>query len=185
MSYHRLTKVIKPHLRWEKIKLLVFDCDGVLTDGRIVYDNDGGESKNFHAQDGMGFLLLRKAEIKSAVITGRNSQILQRRCEDLKIDLLFQGIAHKLQCLKELLKELRLDFSNVLYMGDDWNDLPSMNSAAYSVCPCDAPEKLRELVDHVTAKPGGRGGVRECIDFVLENKGLYEQAVQAYLEQIS
>lgn len=184
MRDKRLSKVKKPLVRWDKIKLLVFDCDGVLTDGGIIYDGDGVESKNFFAQDGMGFLLLRHTDISVAVITGRNSSILQRRCEDLKISHLYQGVANKLQCLRGLLKELDLDFSNVLYMGDDWNDLLVMINSAVSVCPSDAPERIRGLVDIVTVQPGGRGAVRECIDFVLEKKDLYEQAVQAYLDQI-
>jgi 3-deoxy-D-manno-octulosonate 8-phosphate phosphatase (KDO 8-P phosphatase) len=184
MSYRKLTKIKKSLIRWDKIKLLVFDCDGVLTDGRIIYDSGGVESKNFHAQDGMGFMLLRQTEVQVAVITGRRSELLQRRCEDLKINHLFQGEANKLQCLTEFLQQLGFDFSNVLYMGDDWNDLLVMNNSAFSVCPADAPEKIRGLVDHVTTKAGGRGAVRECIDFVLAKKGLYEQAVQAYLDKI-
>ncbi|MBW6514573.1 MAG: HAD hydrolase family protein [Candidatus Syntrophosphaera sp.] len=184
MSFKKIIKPQKPLVRWDKIKLLVFDCDGVLTDGRIIYDSAGNETKNFDAHDGMGFILLRQTDIKTAIITGRNSSILQRRCEDLKVDYLFQGVADKLTCLKQLLDKLKLDFSNVLYMGDDWNDLGAMFSAAVSVCPADALANFRELADHVTVSSGGHGAVRECIEYVFENKGIYDQALQAYLKQL-
>lgn len=183
MILKKISKPNRPILVWERIKLLVFDCDGVLTDGRIIYDSAGNEAKNFDAHDGMGFLLLRQTSILSAVITGRNSSLLERRCKDLKIGHLYQGVSDKLQCLTRLLEELQLDFANVLYMGDDWNDLQAMFNAAISVCPADAPSNIRQLADHVTTLPGGRGAVRECIEYVLHNQGIYEQAVLSYLNQ--
>ncbi len=184
MSFNKLAKPTKPLLRWEKIKLLIFDCDGVLTDGRIIYDSAGNESKNFDAHDGMGFMLLWGTDIQTAVITGRNSPVLQRRCEDLKIDHLFQGVKHKLTKASELLRQLGLDFDSVLFMGDDWNDLPLMFKAAVSVCPSDAMQGVKALSDLVTEHPGGRGAVRECIEHVLTSKGIYDQALLKYLDQI-
>lgn len=185
MSFNKLAKPAKPLLRWEKIKLLIFDCDGVLTDGRIIYDSAGNESKNFDAHDGMGFMLLRQTDVQTAVITGRNSPVLQRRCDDLKINHVFQGVQHKLQTATQLLLELGLDFDSVLFMGDDWNDLPLMFKAAISVCPADAMEGVKALSDLVTDHRGGRGAVRECIEYVLTSKGIYDQAVLKYLDQIS
>lgn len=185
MSFNKIAKPNKPLLRWEKIKLLIFDCDGVLTDGRIIYDSAGNESKNFDAHDGMGFLLLRHTDIQTAVITGRNSPVLQRRCDDLKINHLFQGIQNKLDQANQLLQELNLTFDNVLMMGDDWNDVPLMFKAAVSVCPADAPEAVKELCDIVMKNHGGRGAVRECIDLVLNNQRKYDQAVIKYVEEIT
>ena len=185
MSFNKLAKPHKPLLRWEKIQLLIFDCDGVLTDGRIIYDSAGNESKNFDAHDGMGFMLLRQTDVKTAVITGRNSPVLQRRCDDLKIDYVFQGIQNKLAKAGELLQELGLGFDSVLFMGDDWNDLPIMFKAAVSVCPADSMEGVKALSDLVTKHPGGRGAVRECIELVLTGKGIHEQALLKYLAQIS
>lgn len=185
MSFRKIEKPNKKLMKWEYIKLLIFDCDGVLTDGRIIYDSAGNESKNFDARDGMGFLLLRQTDLLSAVVTGRNSPVLQRRCEDLRINYVFQGVGNKLQKLEELLKELNLAFENVLFMGDDWNDIPVMFRAAISVCPSDAFPDIRRLTDYVTKQPGGRGAVRECIEYVLNNKRIYELAVQKYLETIS
>jgi len=185
MSFSKLAKPHKPLLRWERIKLLIFDCDGVLTDGRIIYDSAGNESKNFDAHDGMGFLLLRQTDIQTAVITGRSSPVLQRRCDDLKINHLFQGIQNKLEKATQLLRELQLNFDNVLVMGDDWNDVPLMFKAAVSVCPADAPEGVKEICDIVTKKHGGRGAARECIELVLNHKKKYEPALVKYVEQIS
>ena len=183
--FKKLQKPYKPRVNWDKLSLMIFDCDGVLTDGRIIYGCDGEELKNFDAHDGMGFMLLRFSGVKTAVITGRSSAALERRCQDLKIDYVFQGVGNKLAKTKELLAELKLEFSNVLYMGDDWNDIPVMFSAAVSVCPSDAGRDIKPLADYVMLAPGGRGAVRECIELVLNNKTIYEQAVADYLAKIS
>ncbi|MCB5225035.1 MAG: HAD hydrolase family protein [Candidatus Cloacimonadaceae bacterium] len=185
MSYEKLVKPTKAMVYWEKIKLLAFDCDGVLTDGRIIYDSAGGESKNFSAQDGLGFMLLWGTDIQTAVITGRESDLLKRRCQDLRISHLFQKIPNKLQIAQGLLKELGLGFNNMLFMGDDWNDIPLMNRAAVSVCPANAPESVKALCDVVTKAKGGHGAVRECIEYVLTRKGIFEEAVLKYLARLS
>ncbi len=185
MSYRKIEKPYKTILKWHNIKMLVFDFDGVLTDGRIIYDSSGSESKNFDAHDGMGFLILRQTDLISVVITGRNSNVVQRRCEDLGINYVFQGVHNKLERISQLLEELKLSFENVLYMGDDWNDIPVMFKAALSVCPADAEPEIKSLVDHVTKHDGGRGAARECIEYVLTHKGMYEQAVVAYINTIS
>lgn len=185
MSHDKLVKPTKALVRWEKIKLLAFDCDGVLTDGRIIYDSAGIESKNFSAQDGLGFMLLWDTDVQTAVITGRESNLLARRCKDLRIPHLFQKIPNKLKVAQSLLKELGLDFSNMLFMGDDWNDIPLMNRAAVSVCPANAPDSVKALCDVVTKANGGHGAVRECIEYVLLHKGIFEEAVLKYLARIS
>jgi 3-deoxy-D-manno-octulosonate 8-phosphate phosphatase (KDO 8-P phosphatase) len=185
LSFKKIEKPYKPLLKWEKIRLLAFDCDGVLTDGRIIYDSEGKERKNFDARDGMGFLLLRQTDLIPSIITGRVSPALERRSVDLKIEHLYQGVANKLARTQELLAELKLDFENLLFMGDDWNDIPVMFRAAISVCPADAFPDIQRLSDHITTRPGGRGAVRECIEYVLANKRIHDPAVQSYLDQIS
>lgn len=184
-SFENIKKPEKAPVDWEKIRLLIFDCDGVLTDGRIIYGCEGEELKNFNALDGMGFMLLRDLGIRTAVITGRRSAALQRRCEDLKIDFLYQGIANKRLQTQDLLSQLGLSWENVLFMGDDWNDIPAMFAAAVSVAPCNAPKDVAALADFVMSGHGGFGAVRKCIEMVLKGKGLYEQAVLAYLARIS
>lgn len=181
----KITKPVKAAVNWENIKLLAFDCDGVLTEGGIIYGNEGQELKDFDARDGMGFMLLRYTGVQVAIITGRTSEALSRRCKDLKIEHVYQQIPNKLKQAKELLDTLGLGFENMLFMGDDWNDFPLMSAAAVSVCPCDAAEEITHLVDYVTQAKGGKGAVRECIEMVLKKCGIYEQAIQDYLDRIS
>ena len=185
MTYQKIEKPSKPKLIWDKIKLLVLDCDGVLTDGRIIYGCGGEEMKNFDAHDGMGFLLMRHTIVQAAVITGRQSAALERRCADLGIKHLYQGVPNKLQVLGDMLKELQLNWDNVVYIGDDWNDIPCMFRCAASICPSDAMPDIRKLCDIVLQSPGGRGAVREGIEMILKHKGIYEQAVVAYLAERS
>lgn len=182
---NKIQKVYKRPVQWHKIRLLVLDCDGVLTDGRIIYAGDQLELKHFDAHDGMGFIILRHTDVEVAVITGRSSEALTKRCSDLKIRHLYQGVAHKLHKLEELLSELGLSWEAVAYMGDDWNDIPVMRKAAISAAPADAMEEIRELADFVTTASGGRGAVREFINYILTKQGRYEKAVEAYLQEIS
>lgn len=180
--------MIRPNKRpvnWPQIKLMVLDCDGVLTDGRIIYGNGGLDLKQFDASDGMGMMLLRQIELTVAVVSGRKSDALAQRCRDLKIPHLRQGIACKLPCVNELLEELGLEYDNMIYMGDDWNDVACMRRAALSVAPQNAHPEIHKVADMVTQRSGGRGAVRELIDFVLSKKGLYERAISGYLESVS
>ncbi len=180
--------LVRPNKRpvnWAQIKLMILDCDGVLTDGRIIYGNDNLDLKQFDAADGMGMMLLSKIDLEVAVVSGRKSDALKQRCVDLKIRHLHQGVGHKLDCVSRLLEELDLDFDNVIYMGDDWNDVPCMRRAALSVAPQNAHPEIHKVADMVTVREGGRGAVRELIDFVLAKKGLYERAISSYLESVS
>ncbi len=179
-----MVKPFKRPVTWSEIKLLVMDCDGVLTDGRIIYGANRQELKHFHGHDGMGFLLLRYTEIKTGIITGRSSEALSRRCEDLRIEHLFQGVQNKLQCLDDLLQELHLEYKNVVYMGDDFNDVPIMRKVAFSASPADGIVDVQKLADWVTPNKGGYGAVRDLINFILTHKGIYEKTVKLYLEDI-
>jgi len=180
-----ITKTYKHPVQWTAIKLLILDCDGVLTDGKIIYAGEDLELKHFDAHDGMGFMILRYSDVKVAVITGRSSAVLARRCADLRITHLYQGIQHKLRKAEELIKELGLEWRNCVYIGDDWNDIPVMRKVALSVAPADAREDIRRQADMVTVAEGGRGAVREVIDLILTKQGRYDQAVSAYLADIS
>lgn len=179
---------VRPNKRpvdWAHIKLLILDCDGVLTDGRIIYGDKGLDLKHFDAHDGLAIMLLKYTEIELAVVTGRSSEALSRRCKDLQIDLLFQGVSCKLECVEKLLQDLELDFDNVVYMGDDWNDILCMRRAALSVCPSNALPDIQKIADLVTEKPGGHGAVRELVNLILHKKGIYERAVMSYLDNSS
>ncbi len=179
---------VKPNKRpvdWAQIKLLIFDCDGVLTDGRIIYGNAEDDMKHFDAHDGLALMLARYVDLQVAVVTGRSSVALRRRCRDLKIAHLFEGIADKLGCVEQLLEDLDLDFDQVVYMGDDWNDALCMRKAALSACPADALPEIQKISDLVLEKGGGRGAVRELVDYILHKKGVYERAVMDFLEKPS
>lgn len=182
------TYLLKPNKRvvnWSALKLLLFDCDGVVTDGRIIYGNEGQELKHFHGHDGMGFNLLRHTDMEFGFITGRSSEALERRCKDLKISLLFQNVANKLECLDKILKEKGLSYNNVVFMGDDWNDVPVMRNVAFSACPADAQADVAKIADWVSAFRGGHGAARELINYVLTRKGIYEKTVLSFLAGIS
>ena len=166
------------------IKLIVLDCDGVLTDGKISYDNNRVEFKNFSAHDGLGAFLLRFTDIKIAVVTGRKSECLYQRCEELKIDLLDQKISNKRETIDAILSELNLSWSNVAYMGDDLNDWPAMKKARLKTCPANANSVIRDRVDWISPRNGGDGAVRDLIDYILRQQGIYESTVEAYLKHL-
>lgn len=167
-----------------KIKIIVLDCDGVLTDGKITYDNNRLELKSFSAHDGLGVKILSFSDIKVAVVTGRESQCLAKRCDDLKITLLYQAISNKRKTIESILAELNLTWENVAYMGDDWNDVPVMQKVAFSAAPADAQPDVAKIVDWVSEFKGGQGAARDMINYVLTRKGIYEKTVLAYLDSI-
>lgn len=168
-----------------KVKLIILDNDGVFTDGKITYDNNGVESKHFNACDGLGIKMLTFTDIKVAVITGRESDILTRRCNDLKIDFLFQKVKNKFKIADQIREELGLEWENIAVMGDDWNDFPMLRKAALSAVPQNAFDDLKAKVDFVANRQGGEGAVREFIELILKEQGRYEEVVEsllAYLE---
>lgn len=149
------------------IKLLVLDVDGTLTDGKVHIGNQGELFKSFHAKDGLGILhILPELGITPLIITGRTSEIVGRRAEELKITHFFQGIEHKLVCLEEFCKETKIPLEEVAYMGDDLNDLEVMKRVALKACPFDAVEEVKEISDFIATKKGGEGAVREFIDWM-------------------
>ncbi len=169
---------------FDKIKLLILDCDGVLTDGKVVYDSNQNELKNFSAKDGLGIKLLSFSEIKIAIITGRKSEMLTKRCEELGITLLFQKIRNKIKKTEELLNDLHLGWENIAYLGDDWNDYPVMEKCQISAVPNDAFESIKNKVDIITKRKGGEGAVREFIEIILKEQGIYEEVVQKFISSL-
>lgn len=148
-------------------KLFVMDVDGTLTDGKIYITEKGEAFKSFDVKDGYAIKnILHSIGMKSAIITGRISEIVQKRAEELDIDWVYQGISNKKECLQVLIKEHGYHKENVIYMGDDLNDLECMEMAGYSCCPADAHERVKERADYVANKCGGAGAVREVIDML-------------------
>jgi 3-deoxy-D-manno-octulosonate 8-phosphate phosphatase (KDO 8-P phosphatase) len=163
---------------FSRVRLMVFDADGVLTSGNLVYGPAGEALKEFHSHDGLGLVMARVAGIKRAVLTGRNSQIVARRCTELRFDAIKLGRFDKVAALREILEETGSDPRETLYMGDDMIDLPAMYAVGVPVAVPDAPTEVKEYCSYVTASAGGRGAVREVVDMVLKSSGLFSIALE-------
>ncbi|MEJ2201996.1 MAG: HAD-IIIA family hydrolase [Desulfuromonadaceae bacterium] len=170
---------MKP-LALAQIKLLLLDVDGVLTDGRISYDNDGLESKSFDVKDGHGLKLVQRAGIRVGIITGRSSEVVAVRAKELGIDLVYQGAKDKLIPYLELLQTLGLADEEVAYVGDDLVDLPLLRRVGFAATVADAVDDVKPWVDYVARRPGGRGAVREICDFLLKNSGAWSRVTARY-----
>ncbi len=164
-----------------KIKAIVFDVDGVLTDGGIIYDNSGMELKRFNVKDGQIIKYLKQAGIFTAVITGRDSAVVRNRCEELKIDQHFHGISNKLAIYEQLKESWGLIDEEIAYIGDDINDLPILERSGLSCTPSDGHYKVKERVDLILKQAGGTGTLRELSDLVLEAQGLYDDILNELL----
>ena len=157
-------------MKSSSIKLLIMDVDGTLTDGKINISNQGELFKSFSIKDGLAIHdILPKHNILPVIITGRQSNIVKIRCEELGIDMLFQGVRDKVSTLKQILGQQKLDFSNCAYIGDDLNDLDCMNLCAVKGCPKDAADEVKASCDFVSTKNGGDGAVREFIEYIINN----------------
>ena len=150
-----------------EIELLVLDVDGVLTDGKITYNEDGVEFKSFDVKDGHGIVLAREAGLKLALISGRTSKVTQIRADNLKIKTVLQGIREKDTALRQLASKLEVNLSKTAFMGDDTIDIPAMKTAGLAIAVADAHEKTIQAADWVTTRCGGGGAVREVLDLWL------------------
>ncbi|TDX59216.1 KdsC family phosphatase [Orenia marismortui] len=151
-----------------KIKLFITDVDGVLTDGRIVLGNNGEEFKFFHVHDGKGIQLAHEAGIKTAIITGRESKLVQRRADELSIQEVHQNIKDKIKVFNSILEKYQVSEDEVAYIGDDVNDLEILKRVGLSFTPANGVDKVKEAVDYITTKEGGQGAVREAIELLLK-----------------
>ena len=170
--------------RASKIKLLLMDCDGVLTDGRIYLSERGEEFKAFSTLDGHGLKLLAQGGIVPVVITGRDSPAVRRRVADLGITHAVYGAADKLAAAEPLLTQLQIDWPQLAVMGDDWPDLPLMTRAGFAVAPAGAHIEARAVADHVTRAAGGHGAARECCDLLLTAAGRYATLLHGHLRTL-
>lgn len=154
----------------QSIKLFAMDVDGVLTNGEIIYTDNGRELKIFNVKDGHGLAMLIHSGVDAALITGRNSPITQHRADELGIKYVFQGIKNKLPVLESLAAQLGLALTEVLYMGDDTPDIPVLKAVGLAVCPIDAVEEVKRVCHYTTQAPGGRGAVREITDLLMRHR---------------
>ena len=165
-----------------KIKLLLLDVDGVLTDGRIIYDNHGNELKAFDVKDGHGLKLLQRTGIKVGIITGRSSAVVTRRAQELGIEILYQGALRKLEPYLEILSEQGLIDEQVAYIGDDLIDLPILQRVGFSATVADAVPEVFPYVDYIATRPGGCGAVREICDLLVRASGQWDELTKRYFD---
>lgn len=165
-----------------QVRLLIVDIDGVLTDGGLHFDNRGEEYKTFNSLDGHGLRMLLDSGIEVAVITGRQSEIVNHRMGDLGVKYIYQGNRDKLPALEKLLQTLDIDAVDVAYVGDDLPDLPIMQRVGFAIAVQNAHGFVKQHCDWVTSASGGHGAVREVTDFILHAQGLLEALQNSYLE---
>jgi 3-deoxy-D-manno-octulosonate 8-phosphate phosphatase (KDO 8-P phosphatase) len=164
----------------ERVELILSDVDGVMTDGSVVFDNQGIETKLFHIRDGLGIKLWRRAGYRFGMITGRSSHIVRMRAAELGVDIVRQGVDDKLAVAEQIVAEAGLTPQQVCYVGDDLPDLPPMRYVGFAVAVADGSEELRRAAHYVTTAPGGRGALRETIELILKAQGRWDDLIQKY-----
>ena len=162
-----------------QVKALIFDVDGVLTDGSIIYDESGREIKSFNVKDGLIIAHLRKAGIIVGAISGRESAAVGKRASELKFDFCHQGIVDKASVFLKLIEYHDVKKKEVAYVGDDINDLPVLKQVGLPVCPADAPAYLKKFAELVTSAKGGKGVVREVADLLLASRGYMDKLIKS------
>jgi 3-deoxy-D-manno-octulosonate 8-phosphate phosphatase (KDO 8-P phosphatase) len=167
--------------RAERIRLLLFDVDGVLTDGTILMYADGSEAKRFDIRDGTGIVWAQKAGLRAGVLSGRSSQATVQRAQQLGMSIIYQGVADKMEAFDEILRREGLQQAEVAYMADDLLDLPVLARAGLSAAPGDASPDVRSRVDWVSAAPGGHGAARAFIEAILRAQGRWDEIVNLYV----
>lgn len=167
--------------RARKIKLAIFDVDGVLTDGSLFYGDDGQEYKAFNSLDGHGLKMLRRSGVALAIITGRNSQVVVHRALNLGVEHVYQGAEDKLAIFEHVLRDLGFDADHTAYMGDDVVDLPVLRRCGLAVCVPQSAEIVKQHVHYITVRSGGRGAAREVCELIMHAQGTLDQQMASYL----
>ncbi len=167
----------------KKIKLLLLDVDGVMTNNLLHYSDDGVETKTFYTRDGHGMVMLQKSGIDIGIITGRKSTLVANRMRDLKVKHVHQGVPDKLPTFIKLVEELSLDLEQIAYIGDDILDLPILTRVGLSATPADGDIEVKPRVDYVSEFIGGRGCVREMCELLMKSQGSWQQHMDFYLRK--
>jgi len=164
----------------EKVKILLLDVDGVMTDGSIIYNDSGDEIKAFCVKDGLGIRLLMNAGIKIGVVTGRSSEALRHRCKNLHIEYIFDGVLNKAEILNKITEMTGIQASEIAYMGDDLPDIPIMRGVGIPIAVADAQENVIETACIVTSAKGGNSAIREVCEAILKAQGHWESVVKRF-----
>lgn len=165
-----------------RVRLFLIDVDGVLSDGGIVYDGDGRETKRFHVRDGHGIKMLQRAGVEVGILSGRSSEAVSVRARELGISLVRQGAFDKVEAWREILRAKGVPAEQTAYVGDDIVDLPLLRSVGFAATVSDAEEYVVSAADYVSSRPGGHGAVREIIEFVLRSSGAWEAVRAKYFD---
>ena len=168
-------------IRAKKIKLIILDVDGVLTDGRITFNSKNEEFKSFDIKDGHGIRIAQKCGIKFAIITGRWSPIVEKRCKELNIEDVHQNVADKAKIFNEILDKYQIRGEEVAYMGDDLTDIPVLKQAGLAATVADTFDYIKNEAHYITKLKGGRGAVRELIDFILQMQNQWNNIIKKEL----
>jgi 3-deoxy-D-manno-octulosonate 8-phosphate phosphatase (KDO 8-P phosphatase) len=168
--------------RASRIKLLLMDCDGVLTDGRLWLTEEGNDQKSFNTRDGLGLSLLHREGLRSGIISGRNSRAVTRRAQELGIEFVRQGDPDKIEAFQQILQQAGVDENEVAFIGDDLNDIPIMQRAELAVAVADAAVETLSVAHYVTQARGGQGAVREVIELILKSQGRWSDLIDNYLK---
>ncbi|WP_319380038.1 HAD hydrolase family protein [Thiomicrorhabdus sp.] len=164
-----------------KIKLLILDIDGVMTDNKLIYSDQGIELKAFYTRDGHGMVMLQKSGVEIGIITGRKSPLIDKRMRDLKVKHVYQGVPDKLPSFQDLVSRLGLELDEIAYIGDDILDLPILMRVGLSVTPADGDPEVKSRVDHISAFSGGNGCVREMCELLMKSQETWQQHMDFYL----
>ncbi|MBM3253629.1 MAG: 3-deoxy-D-manno-octulosonate 8-phosphate phosphatase [Candidatus Omnitrophica bacterium] len=175
-----LIELSKLYERAKKIKLLMLDVDGVLTNGFIIYDNFGDELKSFNVYDGFGLVLLKKARIPTVIVTAKASKIVKRRARDMQITKIYQNSQDKLKVYTKVLKKFRLKDEEICFIADELIDLSVMKRVGFAVSVPNAVREIRENCHYITKREGGKGAVREVIELILKSQDKWEEITNRY-----
>lgn len=166
----------------KKVKLLILDVDGVLTDGKIVLDETGKQLKFFDVQDGLGVVLLKRAGINTIILSARYSRTVSLRAKDMKVFKIYQNSEDKLRTYQKILKQLKLKDKDVCFIGDELIDIPVLKRAGFSVAVANAAVEAKKVCDYTTKRKGGKGAVREVIELILKSQGKWDKVISRYLK---
>jgi 3-deoxy-D-manno-octulosonate 8-phosphate phosphatase (KDO 8-P phosphatase) len=166
--------------RFKKVEFLLLDVDGVLTDGRIIYDSKGRDSKFYDVHDGLGVYLLSLMGIKTILITAKGSKSIHPRARDMRVEAVYEDILPKLKVYEMILRKYKLRDEQTCFVGDDLVDLCVLKRAGVGVATCNAAFEVKEAAFYITKRPGGRGAVREVAELILKSKGLWKKALEIY-----
>jgi len=164
-----------------RYKLFIFDVDGVFTDGGMYYLDSGEAARKFNVRDGLGIRLLQQTSLVPIVLSGKDTEIVKHRMKVLNIPHVYLGIRDKLSTVESILKEFDVTFKEVIFMGDDWNDVPVLEKVGCAITVPAASQEIKDVCAYVTENHGGSGAVREAVEWILKKENLFDKAVKSFL----